>query len=577
MLTKFRRYMNEGSATQIRTLLFGGQSCKTPVALVPVRQVFRVSRSDFETLQAMRLRDLDNDTRPVAIMAAARAAVDALPPSLFHQMKVAELRQELKYRNLDTRGKKSDLIERIEEARTREQGGCSSQEAAAVDVAAPILQRMSIDQLQEEITRRNLQPRDDIRHPTSTASVKVDLPSHIAYEKLRVIDLKAELRKRGMPVSGRKDALIQRLTQNDMATKEELSRTCIPSDSPKADGMMQPAEDRLKTSLVECLALAIAFGDESALDTVHEGAVSPRAHAEQELLKLSRDQLIAQLQANDLATAGPTPSLVARLADAISAASCDPNDPGQAESVGLPVIARSEAAYGVPSSGVVAAGPSWVEFELTSLGLKNEAFTKSGLPATDAASLRNLAGDPLGVIPRYGTAYDAFGGSDNGHAACVALDALCKMSAIDTMLGTFILPLQDLADDNHRIHCSLNLNTTTGRLSSRAPNLQNQPALQKDAYKIRDAFTAEEGNALVVADYGQLELRILAHITACESMIEAFASGGCFHSRTAMGMFDHVRTAVENGDVLLEWDYSKGKPTAPLLKVRKQQSFRTMP
>ena len=119
---------------------------------------------------------------------------------------------------------------------------------------------------------------------------------------------------------------------------------------------------------------------------------------------------------------------------------------------------------------------------------------------------------------------------------------------------------------NQRVHCSLNLNTETGRLSSRRPNLQNQPALEKDQYKIRDAFVAEEGKTLIVADYGQLELRILAHITNCNSMIEAFRSGGCFHSRTAVGMYPHVKAAVDNGDVLLEWDYSKGQPTVPLVK-----------
>jgi len=134
------------------------------------------------------------------------------------------------------------------------------------------------------------------------------------------------------------------------------------------------------------------------------------------------------------------------------------------------------------------------------------------------------------------------------------------------MLSNFILPLQENADASSRIHCSLNLNTETGRLSSRAPNLQNQPALEKDQYRIRKAFCAEEGQTFVVADYGQLELRLLAHMTRCRSMIDAFASGGCFHSRTAMGMFDHVRAAVEREEVLLEWDYSKGPPPAPLLK-----------
>jgi DNA polymerase I len=82
----------------------------------------------------------------------------------------------------------------------------------------------------------------------------------------------------------------------------------------------------------------------------------------------------------------------------------------------------------------------------------------------------------------------------------------------------------------------------------------------------RYAFQAEEGRRLVVADYGQLELRLLAHITGCKSMLEAFSSGGCFHSRTAVGMFDYVKKAVDDGEVYLEWDYSKGE------RERRQQS-----
>ena len=105
------------------------------------------------------------------------------------------------------------------------------------------------------------------------------------------------------------------------------------------------------------------------------------------------------------------------------------------------------------------------------------------------------------------------------------------MGSIDTMIGNFLLPLQFLADENSRVHCSLNLNTETGRLSARRPNLQNQPALEKDKYKIRKAFQAGPGNSLIVADYGQLELRLLASMTNCKSMIYAFKEGGDFHSR----------------------------------------------
>ena len=56
----------------------------------------------------------------------------------------------------------------------------------------------------------------------------------------------------------------------------------------------------------------------------------------------------------------------------------------------------------------------------------------------------------------------------------------------------------------------------------------------KDKYKIRKSFIPEKGNKFIVADYGQLELRLLAHITNCKSMLEAFSSGGDFHSRTAV-------------------------------------------
>ena len=112
----------------------------------------------------------------------------------------------------------------------------------------------------------------------------------------------------------------------------------------------------------------------------------------------------------------------------------------------------------------------------------------------------------------------------------------------------------------------MNLNTETGRLSARRPNLQNQPALEKDRYGVRKAFQAAPGCKLIVADYGQLELRVLAHMSNCRSMLDAFKAGGDFHSRTAMGMYPHVAEACKRGDVLLEWDDSRGAAPVPLLK-----------
>uniref|UniRef100_A0A804KIY5 DNA-directed DNA polymerase n=1 Tax=Musa acuminata subsp. malaccensis TaxID=214687 RepID=A0A804KIY5_MUSAM len=170
----------------------------------------------------------------------------------------------------------------------------------------------------------------------------------------------------------------------------------------------------------------------------------------------------------------------------------------------------------------------------------------------------------------YGTAYKAFGEGKEGRAACQAIAALCDVCSIDSLISNFILPLQgnDISCVNGRVHCSLNINTETGRLSARRPNLQNQPALEKDRYKIRQAFVAGPGKSLIVADYGQLELRILAHLANCTSMLEFFRAGVDFHSRTAMNMFAHVREAVEKKRVLLEWHPQPGedKPPVPLLK-----------
>ncbi|RAL43428.1 hypothetical protein DM860_012569 [Cuscuta australis] len=170
----------------------------------------------------------------------------------------------------------------------------------------------------------------------------------------------------------------------------------------------------------------------------------------------------------------------------------------------------------------------------------------------------------------YGTAYKAFGGGQAGIEACHAIASLCEICSINSLISNFIIPLQsgEISGKNGRIHCSLNINTETGRLSARRPNLQNQPALEKDRYKIRQAFIASPGNSLIVADYGQLELRILAHLANCKSMLAAFEAGGDFHSRTALNMYPHIREAVEQKHVLLEWNRQPGedKPPVPLLK-----------
>jgi DNA polymerase-1 len=209
------------------------------------------------------------------------------------------------------------------------------------------------------------------------------------------------------------------------------------------------------------------------------------------------------------------------------------------------------------------------DFTITGLGIPYKGKkTKTGAMSADINTIKLLAGKLDGKGKRIeSSAFKHFGGGKAGEAACLAIEALMQHGSVMKQTSTYITPLRDFPDKDGRLHCSLNIRTETGRLSARSPNLQNQPSLDKDVYKVRDMFAAAPGNKLVVADYGQLELRIMAIITKCKSMIDAFKLGGDFHSRTAMGMYKHVAKAVENGEVLLEWDSKDGaKPPVPMLK-----------
>jgi len=89
-----------------------------------------------------------------------------------------------------------------------------------------------------------------------------------------------------------------------------------------------------------------------------------------------------------------------------------------------------------------------------------------------------------------------------------------------------------------RVHTSYNQTVTaTGRLSSSDPNLQNIPVRAEEGNRIRQAFIPEEGWAIVSADYSQIELRILAHLSQDETLINAFQQDEDIHARTASEIF----------------------------------------
>ncbi|MEM1038134.1 MAG: DNA polymerase I [Pseudomonadota bacterium] len=150
------------------------------------------------------------------------------------------------------------------------------------------------------------------------------------------------------------------------------------------------------------------------------------------------------------------------------------------------------------------------------MGLPGGKKTKTGQWATGAQQLEDLAAEGH-ELPR----------------KIVDWRQLTKLKSTYTdALPGFINPT------TKRVHTSYAMaSTTTGRLSSSDPNLQNIPVRTEEGRKIRTAFVAEPGNKLVSADYSQIELRVLAHVADIPQLRQAFADGMDIHAITASEMF----------------------------------------
>jgi DNA polymerase-1 len=117
---------------------------------------------------------------------------------------------------------------------------------------------------------------------------------------------------------------------------------------------------------------------------------------------------------------------------------------------------------------------------------------------------------------------------------------------IQKLKSTYVDALAQKADAQGRVHTDFAMAvTSTGRLSSTEPNLQNIPVRSEEGARIRGAFVAEPGHVLVSADYSQIELRILAHVADVPSLKQAFAHGEDIHSRTAADIFHLDPKAVD--------------------------------
>lgn len=105
--------------------------------------------------------------------------------------------------------------------------------------------------------------------------------------------------------------------------------------------------------------------------------------------------------------------------------------------------------------------------------------------------------------------------------------------------NTYVDALPKLADSRDRLHTTFNqIGTTTGRLSSSNPNLQNIPVKTDDGMKIRQGFIADNGNVLMGIDYSQIELRVLAELSKDENLIAAYKNNEDLHRVTAKKIFE---------------------------------------
>ena len=155
------------------------------------------------------------------------------------------------------------------------------------------------------------------------------------------------------------------------------------------------------------------------------------------------------------------------------------------------------------------------------LGLTPVKKTKTG-PSTDADSLQKMA---------------------ESHPI---VDVLLKYREVEKLRSTYADALPPLVAADGRIHATFNqLATTTGRISSEAPNLQNVPVRTSEGRELRRAFIAAEGCALLTADYSQIELRVLAHLAEDPGLIDAFERGADIHTTTAARVFDVDEAKVD--------------------------------
>jgi DNA polymerase-1 len=120
---------------------------------------------------------------------------------------------------------------------------------------------------------------------------------------------------------------------------------------------------------------------------------------------------------------------------------------------------------------------------------------------------------------------------------------------LSKLLNTYLQPLPQLLGEDGRLHTTINQHVaSTGRLSTTNPNLQSIPIRTELGREIRSAFVAEDGYRLMSADYSQIELRILAHVSGEPKLREAFERGDDIHRATAAEVLGKDPATLTTGE-----------------------------
>jgi DNA polymerase I len=189
------------------------------------------------------------------------------------------------------------------------------------------------------------------------------------------------------------------------------------------------------------------------------------------------------------------------------------------------MVALEQEAYAIAGQPFNMGSPKQIgEILFTKLGLPVKKKTATGAPSTDEEVLAELAADyPLPA-------------------------KILEHRSFSKLKGTYTDKLPQMVNaDTGRVHTSYaQAVAVTGRLSSNDPNLQNIPIRTPEGRRIREAFIAPKGHVIASADYSQIELRIMAHISGDEGLTHAFAQGLDVHRATASEVFNTPLDAVSS-------------------------------